>query len=419
MSKYWFLISSVIAAHRKCWIALLLAFAFLEYTSAAESDVSGGSIQGAPLEESTGISLFSRTPLHLTLIVDGGYDTNTGTTNQQNQGSAFTQGQAIVGGVFGTERANTTLNSSIQLIYFTESSTGTNPEVNFAGSIAGFYSVSRRLQLTGHLSAAYGVEPDFSANIGPQQRVGYFFTSADDVSAAFQWSDRLSAVTTDNFLVVHYDDSAIGFNQDRIEDTIGEQVRWSISRATLVGEYRFQIVNYNQSMLSSNSHYVLGGIDYAFNERVTITTRGGATFRFFDDGTERTEPRAEGTLKYSIGRKSSIAGNVSYGLEEPDIANFTSRTTFRAGLQLNYWLTAHILSTLNSYYTDSRNSSSNAATASSSPNEKSYSVTLGLEYALTHRWGVHANFDYSGLKSDIPGNNYTRERYSAGLVVNF
>jgi opacity protein-like surface antigen len=386
---------------------------------ATESNLDiGGESASASTGQGQGISIFTRNPLHLSLAIDGGYDTNVSTTGQQSQGSAFTQGQATATGAFGTERANATIASSVQVIYNSDQISGPNPEINSNGSITASYSVSRRLLITGQLSAAYQDEPNFGANIGPDQRVGYFFTSTDNISASFQWFGPFSTVTNDNVVIVHYDDSTIGFDENRIEETIGEQLRWSLARGALVGEYRFQIVDYDDSLRNSVSHYVLGGIDYPFNERLNATVRGGATFRFFDDGIQRAEPRAEGTLNYMIGPKSSISCNASYGLEEPDTPIFTSRTTFRAGLQWKYWLTAHVLSSLTGYYTNSRNSTGNAI-ATVSPNEESYSLSAGLEYALTSHWAIHASFDYTGDTSDIAIRNYSRERYSAGLVVNF
>jgi Putative beta-barrel porin 2 len=410
---------------RICILSLCLGMVVINVSlpqaRAAESNLDvGGENGSASTDQAQGTSLFSRNPVHLSLTIDGGYDTNINTTKQQQEASAFTQGEATLAGTVGTERAHATINSALQLIYYTDQISGPNPEVNTRGAINAAYSVSRRLMLGGNFSAAYQVEPDFSANIGPQQRVGYFFTTTDDISASFQWFDPLSTVTSGNIVVVRYDDATIGFDQDRIDGTIGQQVRWGLARGALVGEYRFQIVDYDHNTTrNSTSHYALGGIDYPLNERLNVTLRGGATFRFFDDGTERTAPRAEGTVNYSIGSKSSLSLNGSYGLEQPDDPLFQSRTTFRTGLQFNYWVTAHLLSTFTGYYSNSRNTSAAGATVNGSPNEQSYSVSAGLQYSFTSRWGVHATFDYSGTSGDTAFQNYSRERYSGGVVVSF
>ena len=390
---------------------------------AAEPDLAAG--EPAPdvtSDQSAGISLLTRNPLHLSLSADGGYDTNVGTGGQQGHGSAFTDGRGTLAGTFGTERANATIDSSVDVIYYTDNINGPNPEVNTRGGISGSYSVSRRLLITGRLSAAYQIEPDFSANIGPDQRVGYFFTTDDTLSGSFQWFNSLSTVTSAGVKIVKYDDSTIGFDQDRNEETLGQQVRWALARGTLVGEYRFQIVDYDHDIgRNSESHYTLAGIDYPFNERANVTLRGGATFRYFDDGTERTSPRAEGTLNYLLGRTSMLTGNVSYGLEEPDSPLFQSRTTFRGGLQFKYWVTRHLLSTFAGYYSNSDNQPASGVVVNGSSKEESYSVSAGLQYSFTSRWGVHAGFDYSGINSDAIGGirDYSRERYTGGVVVNF
>jgi Putative beta-barrel porin 2 len=403
-------------------VLVIVAAAWMPHAWAAESDLdaTGQSGDVTTTQQPFGINPFSRNPLHLSLSVDGGYDTNVSTTTQQPQASAFTEGQATLAGKFGTERANVAIDSALQLIYYTNGVSGPNPEVNTHGAITGAYSVSRRLTLTGHFSAAYQVEPDFSANIGPEQRVGYFLTTADDISGSFQWVGPLSTVTSGSIVVVRYDDSTIGFDQDRVDGTIGQQVRWALARGALVGEYRFEIVDYDHDLTrNSTSHNALGGIDYPFNERLNMTLRGGATFRFFDDGSERTAPHAEGTLNYLIGRTSVVSCNVSYGLEQPDTPLFMSRTTFRGGLQYKYWLTAHLLSTFAGYYTNSHNNSTPGVVVNGSSNEESYSASVGLQYALTSRWSVHVGFDYSGVSSEVGFTDYSRERYTGGIIVNF
>lgn len=407
----------------KIGIVVTAAICCTSRLSAVESEVTvTESAPDVATEQSSGISLFTRNPLHLTLSLDGGYDTNVGTGGQQGSASAFTDGRGTLVGAFGDERANLTIDSGLEVIYFTDQVSGPNPEVNTHGGISGAYAISQRLGVTAHVSAAYQAEPDFSANIGPDQRVGYFFTTNDDVSASFQWFNPLSTVTSASIMVVKYDDSTIGLEQDRHEETIGQQVRWALARGTLVGEYRFQRVDYDTDIgRNSDSHYALGGIDYPFNERVNVTLRGGATFRFFDDGTERTSPRAEGTLNYLLGRTSALTCNVSYGLEEPDSPLFKSRTTFRGGLQLKYWLTRHLLSTFSGYYSNSDNQTASGVVVNGSSNEETYSVSAGLQYSFTSRWGVHAGFDYSGVSSGTTGGvqDYSRERYTGGVVVNF
>jgi hypothetical protein len=66
---------------------------------AAEADLGAGGQNGdVPMEQSQGVGLFSRNPLHLSISIDGGYDTNGSTTQQQSQASAFTEGQATGAG---------------------------------------------------------------------------------------------------------------------------------------------------------------------------------------------------------------------------------------------------------------------------------------------------------------------------------
>jgi hypothetical protein len=391
--------------------------------SVAQTDLQAENQSGGvPMEQIPGTSLFSRSPFRLDLAFDGGYDDNVNTNDLNQKGSAFADGQGTLSGKIGTERSNLTLNSMVQLIYFTDNvGIVNNPEINSQFSLDAFHSVSRRLQLRADLRAAYQEEPDFSANIGPNRRVGYFFNTDDSVSASFEWFQDFSTVTTARARWVRYDDAIVGALDNRVEGTIGEQFRYSLRRVVLVGEYRFEIIRYDTAPLDSTSHYLLGGIDYQVNQQMNVTIRGGATLRTYDQGTNKTEPEAEGTLNYQIGRTSALSLNARYGLEEPDATfAFGTRTTFRVGLQLHQWLTAHIQAILASYYThDDNETLSNGPGVAVSQQVNSYDVSGTLLYALNRRWAVHVNFERSGIDSGLMGQNYTRDRYSAGFYLSF
>src|SRR5690348_277684 len=253
-------------------------------------------------EQKQSWSLFSRFPLHLDLSLDGGYDTNS-TTNGQGQSSAFAQGRADV--LYDYSSGGSALKIALitTLVYFTDVNTDTNPETNTRLDITGERALSRRVFLTGRASLAYQVEPDFSANVGPENRVGYYFTTSDTLSLSYELLPKIFLLTTEGFRLVKYDNAAIGFDQDRFEETIGESVQYRYGlRTAFSADYRFQIIDYDEAPRDSLSHYLLGGVDYDLNERMKASLRGGVTFRSYHSGLTTTEPRVEGTLTYSMGR---------------------------------------------------------------------------------------------------------------------
>ena len=162
------------------------------------------------------------------------------------------------------------------------------------------HTVSTRLSLFASLDGEYRAEPDFSQDIGPNRRAGYYFAMNDMFSASYAWTSLITTVTSDNFRVVKYDSSTVGAFEDRIENTFGQEFKFNLSRRTaLVADYRFALIDYDRFPNDSTSHYILGGIDHSFSERANLTLRGGATLRSYSNGSspDQTEPVLFGIIR--------------------------------------------------------------------------------------------------------------------------
>jgi len=272
------------------------------------------------------------------------------------------------------------------------------------------------------MDAEYQAEPDFSQDVGPNRRAGYFFTTNDAFSASYAWTTLITTVATENFRWVKYDDSMVGAFEDRIENTLGAQLKFNLSRRTaLVGEYRFELIDYDRFPHVSTSQYILGGIDHSFSERASLSLRGGATLRSYsENGSDQTEPYFSASFLYAIGRRSALSWNVSYSLEQPNSPGIASTKAFRTGMQFTYGLTARITTSISAYYVHDENESFNfPGVGSFSTTEDSYDLSLNLGYSINRHWGVHVGFQTSGNAMDIGSSDYTRERYSAGVNYSF
>jgi hypothetical protein len=412
------------------WLAIAAAAGGFHGAAAATGDDNTPSVEVTTEDHSAGVatqrpsfSLFSRFPVVLTLSLNGGYDTNVNTSGHGSNGSWFDDGRFSLSYDAGTERSHLTINLATDVTYYFDSAPSPNPEVAPLFTLTGYYNVSQRLTLNTSLDFAYQAEPDFSANIGPNRRVGYFFTTTDTVSASYLWTSYISTVTSETFRYVHYNDSPTGAFQDRIENTLGAQLLFHVSqRSALVAEYRFQLVDYESFPNDSDSHYVLGGIDHSFNSRMNMTLRGGVTFRSYTDNNQPddTAPQFDGAFNYSIGPHSAITWRTTYGFETPNSPTVANTTAFRTGLELRYGFTPRISSTLAAYYIHDDNQSFNfPGTGRVDTTTNSYDVSANLQYAVMRHWSLQLGIEASGATSNAPGSDYNRQRYSAGVNFTF
>lgn len=368
-----------------------------------------------------GSGVFSPTPVKIYANISGGYDDDVNTNLGPKEGSAFTSGNVILDYTFGDPRLQLTLNAGAGGVYYLDHVTGQDYDIDLRGALGISYKASPRVTLGSTLLLEYLTEPSFDNPGGLNSRNGNYFYTDDNFFFAFEWSQRFSTKTSYTLEAYDYDNNAVGSFSNRTGHTFGNEFRLQMVPTTvLVAEYRYGIVNYQNSSLNSNTQFALGGIDHTFNPRLTASLRGGAEFRSYDTDGDRTSPYFEGSLNYAAGRRTSLSWNTRYGLEEPEVPGAQSRTTFRTGLHTKFDFTSHISSTFDAYYVHDDYHSLTTATVPIAPfTEDSFDIGVGVRYAITPLIAVQANYHYTDVTSDVAFREYSRNRISGGFSFTF
>ena len=371
----------------------------------------------------SGVGVFSRTPVQIYASISGGYDDNVNTLQNSKQGSAFTSGNIILDYTFGDPRLQLQLNTGAGGSYYYEHVNGQNYDIDLKGAVGITYKSSPRLTLGSTLLVDYLTEPNFETPGGLNSRNGNYLYTTDKAFVAYNWSQRFSTKTSYTFEAFNYENNTIGAFSNRLSNTFGNEFQLQLVPTTsLVAEYRYDIITYEDAALDSTTQFALGGIDHTFNPRLSASLRGGAEFRSYDQDGDRSAPYFEGSVTYALGKRVSVTWNNRYGLEEPDVLGSQSRTTFRTGLQTKFNLTSRISSTIDLYYVHD----DYPAFASGTPpvvtpgfTQSTFDGNLSLRYAITPLVGVQAGYHYTNITSDIQFREYSRNRVSAGVSLTF
>jgi hypothetical protein len=277
------------------------------------------------------------------------------------------------------------------------------------------HNFSTRLSFRADVYGAYQTEPNFQTNVGPENVRAPHFDTNDIFSVTYHWLPRFSVVTSYTFHLVQYESSSsVGTSQNRVDSTIGEQFQFSLSsRTNLVGEYRFEMVNYETAPIDSTTHFVLAGVDHHLTEHLLFHALGGESFRSLENDGDSVNPYFEGSLGY-VSSNHSLNWTSSYGFEAPTAANASTRKTLRTGLSLTYRLTDRINSTAAVYYHHDENGGSTSSPTSVG-SQNSFDLTLGLRYTINKRFALHVDYNHTTLGSLGSTPGYSRNRYSAGL----
>lgn len=366
----------------------------------------------AAASEAAGLGWLPAVPIQITAGVDVGYDDhvtgNTGTATSSGQSSFFTRENLVLTYSRPGERTIVSLIGVGRFDQFLDLGTD-DKSGNVTLSLT--HNHSTRLSFYASVYAAYQTEPDFKSDVGPENVRADHFDTIDILAVTYQWTPRLSTVTSYTFQRVKYADAAIGVFSDRVDNTFGETVQFSLTRRTkLIGDYRYEIADYDTAPNDSNTHYLLGGIDHHLTEHLIVHARGGPSLRSLKDDGDSTSPYVEGSVEY-IRSNHSLNWTTSYGFEAPTQANTSTRQTFRTGLVLTYNLTSRLSSTTAVYFHHDDNQGGGT--------QDTLDLLLGLNYTINKRFALRANYNHTSQSSIGGTQGYSRNSYSAGLTYTY
>ena len=394
-----------------------------EVAPSSDSKSSQSSPDDTGTTQSVGIGKFASLPFHITASVRGGYDDNVNTATLDRQGSTFVNVNLALTYAFGSPRTSISLQTNGGITDYFDQPGGINydfnPNVNFSIT----YKATPRLTLALTTYAAYQNQPDFVDSAGLNRRTGAFFYTTNKFSASFRWRPRFTTVTSYTLGTVYYADPAQGDFENRFENTFGNEFRFLVwPTTTLVAEYRLGVITYvTDTLRDSLSNFFLAGFDHSFSPRFNVSTRVGIEIRSYTNlDNNKMDPYFEGILTYALGPRSSLSWNSRYSIEEPDIIESQSRTTFRSGLTGSYNITSRISATLAAYYEhDVNDASVSFFFVSPAFTEDSLSLSISLRYAINHTWGAELGYDFTDVESGMPSFGYDRNRFYGGVNFTF
>jgi Putative beta-barrel porin 2 len=354
-----------------------------------------------------GIGWFPAIPIQITAGLDFGFDDNA-TLTPSGKGSLFIGENVVLTYSRPSER---TQFSVLGIGRFDQYFNVNRNDVDGNITMSLTHNFSTRLSFYASVFAAYQTEPNFRSNVGPENVIADHFYTTDIFSLTYHWSTRFSMITSYKFNLVKYADASIGNSQDRVDDTLGEEFQFSLTRRTkLIGEYRFETINYDTAPTDSTTHFILAGINHNLTEHLIVRARAGESFRSLESDGSMASPYFEGVVDY-ISSNHTLSWTSSYGFESPTAAGVTTTKTWRTGLTLTYGLTSRLSSTTGIYYHHDENEGAGT--------QDSFDLTAGLRYTINKHFTLHLDYNHSTLGSSGSTPGYSRNSYFGGLTYTY
>jgi len=362
----------------------------------------------ASVFEGAGVGWLPAIPIQITADLGVGYDDNVNLT-PSGEGSLFVGENVVLTYPRPGERTQFYL---LGIGRFDQYFNVSRNDVDANVTMSLTHNFSTRLSLYASVFAAFQTEPNFKSNVGPENVVSDHFYTTDIFSLTYHWSTRFSMITSYTFNRVQYTQASVGNSQNRFENTLGEQFQFSLTRRTnLIGEYRFQTINYDTAPTDSTTHFILAGIDHNLTEHLIVHARAGESFRSLENEGSMASPYFESVVDYGSSNHS-LSWTSSYGFESPTEAGVTTTKTWRTGLTLTYDLTSRLSSTTGVFYHHDENTGGTGSTGS----QDSFDLILGLRYTINKHFTVHLNYNHTTLGSSGSTPGYSRNSYFGGLT---
>ena len=386
-------------------LALLFAASFLTPLQAIGQETSASPFEAA------GIGWLPTIPIQITAGMDMGYDDNA-TLTPSGEGSLFVGENVTLSYNRSTEPTQFYL---LGIGRFDQYFNVSRNDVDGNVTMSLTHNFSTRFSFYASVFAAYQSQPNFSANVGPENVISDHFYTTDIFSLTYHWFPRFSMITSYTFNRVKYAQASIGNSQDRVENTFSEKFQFSLTRRTnLIGEYRFEPINYDTAPTDSTTHFILAGIDHNLTEHLIVHAHAGESFRSLENEASTASPYLESVVDY-VSSNHSLSWTSSYGFESPTAAGVTTTKTWRTGLKLTYGLTSRLNSTAGVYYHHDENTGGTSSTGT----QDSFDLTLGLLYTINKHFSLGLNYNHTTLGSLGSTPGYSENRYFGGVTYTY
>ncbi len=290
----------------------------------------------------------------------------------------------------------------------------------FVGRVA--HTFTERFDIDIRDRFVYAYEPDLRSPSTTRFVDGNYIINDFSAFARFQWLPRFGNTLEYNNRIIDYDSGDISTFEDRMEHTFNLENRWQVLPTSVaVLAYRFNLVEYDQLPKSSQSHFLMGGVDHKMSDSWVVSARGGAEMRNFDEGDDALAPYFSLSTSYSYAPNSSASLFYSHSLSLTDVGLYTAQTADTLGLNVYHALTPDFGLRLASAFTwgdyDADHTIDQELGQAEAIDFSEFSMYLdaALSYSITRHISAELGYIFSHMDSDLPGRDYDRNRYYIGL----
>lgn len=254
-----------------------------------------------------------------------------------------------------------------------------------------------------------------------------FNMNSFDARADFVITEKHGGAVKYNYKLFAYDAALTATLLDRDSHLFGAEYRYFLSETTtLVGEYRYQDVTYDDTTANFNSNsssFYLVGADITLNEQLSTRVRLGAEDREYDTANLGDDTSFYGSLvaRYNYGEQSYVSGGFTF-----DTAETTTPGAYIGEETLTVFVNAQQQIAPSWFISGSASIDNAELLADQSLNPAPADITdnrIRLEgvvtWTPTDALAVFGSYAYDTIDSDTVGRERERHRVGVGVRYSF
>ncbi|HEY0791668.1 MAG TPA: outer membrane beta-barrel protein [Chthoniobacterales bacterium] len=299
-----------------------------------QTDLAGSQTSPGSLSE----GLFTKLPFTVAAYTNVGYDDNLFFTHDNRTGSGFNSLGLNLGSHIGNLRTRLdALLSAGVIAYWNRPGSAIAPNISLNLNFT--HQFNERTVFGFSTFTSYEQESNVATGLDQASNQGNYFYSSNTFTLGYWLTHRISLITTYNVVTVLYDNSAAALNNNYVQNTISQQVRYLLLPTVNVAlEFRYENDTYFHVNNDSDAEYLLAGADVTLSPKLSFAFRLGAQLREQHTTPSGTflYPTFESTLTYEYRPESTVQWLNQLGLGESSSSGQGYREYYQTGLSINH-----------------------------------------------------------------------------------
>lgn len=344
------------------------------------------------------------------------YDDNIFTSKDNKQGSFKTEFSPSFLVDIPLDNSEFSARYTFDGIYYSDRS-GTPFDLNHEFVTRYDHSFSDRFSIDLRDMFRHFDEPSLFESVGTPYRSGTYNSNLASAEFTAQWTPLFGTVTTYSNSLIKYDDQATSNEQDYMENTVSQDMRFNIlPNYTLIFGGIFDDLSYDHVKRGYTQYVGNAGVDWQVTPTLVIGGRVGGTIMQGQAGTGETVlPYGSATVNWTLGKRSELDFNYTHSVVPTDVDQAVGQEADRFTATFKYDVTANLTAHLQGIYTHGSYSQSFLFGNISSFTEDVVGIDTGFDYHFDKNFDYTMGYTFSNVSSGLDFRNYTRNQVYVGV----